>query len=464
MTFEEACRLVEAVLESRWKSAEETERMMRLEKEKRAIMGFEEDMDEYRHDIGQIICEEGIENVEFPPWYRTLADGVFNELYGLAGLAPWAYDETEEYKQSSSAKLIGDRLYCLIDGVSRLQPQTICSSRREQLKRALLLASPRERLEYGFHEVYLRNGIRITIYSGERTKEGQDVMVFRKYIMRDLTFDEMVRLKTIPPEAAELFKVMADIGFNVLFAGPVRSGKTTFMQTWQCCERRNLEGLAISTDPETPWHKLMPGVPLMQLVADGEELEELTKSLLRGDNDYVLLEEMRDAAAYRLCLDIISTGTHRSKATVHTSDPVNMPFRMASRICERYGGSLRGVIQQIFSGFGYVLELCSREDNRGEKRLKALWEYCYDPEHDIPSVHLLCSYDEASDDWRWKFHMGEDKKKTGSLNCKGIREMERIMRELEKRNPITEKTVIYPRYYRPQIMENPERERERYSL
>ena len=60
--------------------------------------------------------------------------------------------------------------------------------------------------------------------------------------------------------------------------------------------------------------------------------------------------------------------------------------------------------------------------------------------------------------------MGEDKKKTGSLNCKGIREMERIMRELEKRNPITEKTVIYPRYYRPQIMENPERERERYSL
>ena len=32
MTFEEACRLVEAVLESRWKSAEETERMMRLEK------------------------------------------------------------------------------------------------------------------------------------------------------------------------------------------------------------------------------------------------------------------------------------------------------------------------------------------------------------------------------------------------------------------------------------------------
>ena len=140
--------------------------MLRLEKEKRAIMGFEEDMDEYRNDIRQIIGEEGIENAECPEWYRNLAEGIFNELYGLAGLAPWAYDETEAYRKSSSAKLIGDRLYCLIDGVSRLQPQTICSRRREQLKRAMLLATPRERLEDGFHEVYLRNGIRITIYSG----------------------------------------------------------------------------------------------------------------------------------------------------------------------------------------------------------------------------------------------------------------------------------------------------------
>lgn len=457
MKFEEVCRRVEAELESRWKSADEMDRMMRLEKEKRAIMGFEEEMDEYRQLIGQIICNEGLEDSEYPQWYKNLKEGVFNELYGLAGLAPWAYDETEEYRNSSSAKLIGERLYCLIDGVSQLQPQTISSRRREQLKRALLLATPRERLEDGFHEVYLRNGIRITIYSGERTKDGQDVMVFRKYIMRRLTFDELVRLGTIPDEAAKLFKVMTEIGFNVLFAGPVRSGKTTFMQIWQCCEKMDLEGLTISTDPETPWHLLMPDAPIMQLVADGRELENLTKSLLRGDNDYVLLEEMRDAAAYRLALDIISTGTHRSKATVHTSDPVNLPFKMASGICERYGGSLQGVIQQIFSGFSYVVELCSREDNRAEKRLKAIWEYCYDGVSDLPSVHLICRYDMSADNWQWKYHIGEDKKKIGNLNPERMREMEEIMKDLEKRNPIRENTVIYPRYYKPQHTDNPER-------
>lgn len=457
MTFEEVCSRVETSMENLWKAADETDRMMRLEREKRAIMGFEEEMEEYRRDIRQIICDGGMEQGECPPWYKNLAEGVFNELYGLAGLAPWVYDETESYRNSSSAKLIGDRLYCLIDGVSRLQPQTIGARRRDQLKRTLLMGSPRERLEKGFHEVYLRNGIRITIYSGERTKEGQDVMVFRKYIMQELTFEELVKLGTIPAEGAELFPLMAEIGFNVLFAGPVRSGKTTFMQVWQCCERRDLEGLAVSTDPETPWNRLMPGAPIMQLVADGRELEDLTKSLVRGDNDYVLLEEMRDGAAFRLALDIISTGTHRSKATVHTSDPVNLPFRMASRICESYGGSLQGVIQQIFSGFSYVFELCSREENRGQKRLKAIWEYCYDEEKDLPSVHIICSYDAAADNWKWKHHMGEDKKKIGSLMPEEMNDMERIIQNLEKRNPIMGKTVIYPRYYKPNILESPER-------
>ena len=60
-------------------------------------------------------------------------------------------------------------------------------------------------------------------------------------------------------------------------------------------------------------------------------------------------------------------------------------------------------------------------------------------------------------DWQWKYHLGDDKKKIGNLTPERMREMEIILKELEKRNPIRENTVIYPRYYRPQIMENPER-------
>ena len=61
-------------------------------------------------------------------------------------------------------------MYCLIDGVETLQKQMLSEKRRLQLKKALLLDKPDERLEYGFHEVYLNNGIRVTRASGSPTR------------------------------------------------------------------------------------------------------------------------------------------------------------------------------------------------------------------------------------------------------------------------------------------------------
>lgn len=447
--FYDLCDIVRSYFERQWKNASEWEKEKLLEQEKRAIMGCDEDVKRYKEHIGEVLKElNNINNVICPPWYCSLIDGVFAEVYGLSGLDPWAYDKTEKYRRSSSAKLIGERLYCLIDGKSVLQPQRINNNRREQLKRALLMATPRERIEKGFHEVYLKNGIRITIYSGERTKENEDIMVFRKYVLKELTFEKMAELGTIPADAVEFFKVMVKLGYNVLFTGQVRSGKTTFMQTWQRYEDQSLEGLAIATDPETPWHRLMPGAPVMQLVADGDQLDAIYKSLLRGDNDYVILEEMRDAAAYKLAMDITSSGTMRSKATVHAGDPRDIPYKMAMSIASEYGSDYEGIISQFFRNFNYVLEFYQLPWDRSQKRLRSIHEYRYDMRRDRVSVHCICRYDEEKGRWLWKYDMGEDKKKMGKIWPEEYKRMEDMLKMLEKRNPLTENTVIYPRYYR----------------
>lgn len=445
--FENVCKYVAETFEKEWSETDDMAKNLKLEREKKAIMGYEVEMNFYKEKIKTILREKKLLDEEFPPWYENLQEGVFAELYGLAGLAPWAYDLTSEYKNSSSAKLIGENLYCMINGVATLQPQKINKKRREQLKRTLLLATPYERLEYGFHEVYLRNGIRITIFSGSRTKEDQDVMVFRKYVMKNLSFEEMVVNHTIPFEAIELFKSMIKIGFNVLFAGQVRSGKTTFLQTWQSYENPDLEGLAIATDNETMWNEIMPNAPIMQLVADGSQLEEVVKSLLRGDNDYVLLEEMRDATAFNLALDITSTGTQRSKATIHDNDAINIPYKMASKIRAKYGGSLNGIIAQVFRNFNYVLEFTQDENNKARKVLKGIVEYRYEAETDQVTAHRICKYDFRTEEWKWKYDIGKDKIDLGVNFPYEIENMERILRKLESRNPLNENTVITPAYY-----------------
>lgn len=432
MTFREACDAVLEALESEWRNASDPERTGRLEKEKRAIMGYDDEMTEYKALIRHIVEKKGLTEVLCPAWYKNISEGIFHELYGLAGLAPWAYDETEEYARSSSAKLIGDRLFCLIDGVSVLQPQRISSERREQLKRTFLMSAPKERLEEGFHEVYLRNGIRITIYSGERTKPGQDIMVFRKYLLDRLTFEELERLGTIPEGSSELMKLFVRTGMNVIFAGPVRSGKTTFLRIWQSYEDNSLEGACVATDPETDWFKIMPEAPLMQLVADGKQLEEITRPLMRGDNDYIILEEMRDAVAFRTALEIAAVSTGRCKATVHTNDAETLPFMMAEKIRHRYGGNTEDIMRRIAESFDLVFEMRQAEDNRAEKKLTSITQYYSDPETGKPRFTKLMEYDKRRDRWYWSRRLSQKIMNKLSSYPKEKMRIQEILRCLEE--------------------------------
>ena len=444
--FEGLCRLIQHEFDKEWSETDDLAKKRKLEREKKAIMGFEGETRFYKEKIREMLSEKNLQDCWCPPWYPDLTEAIFAELYGLAGLAPWAYDMEKRFEASSSAKLIGERIYCLIDGKTQLLPQRISARRREQLKRTLLLATPYERLEYGFHEVYLRNGIRITIYSGNRTKSGQEIMVFRKYILGDLSFDTLVERGTIPKDAVPLFLAMIETGFNVLFSGQVRSGKTTFLQIWQRCENPLLEGVAVATDPETPWHKIMPDAPIMQIVADGERLEEMTKSLLRGDNDYLLLEEMRDGSAFRLALDMTSTGTTRTKATIHERNGINIPYKMASKIRERFGGDEQELIAQVFKSFDYVIELCQLGEDKGTKVMKGIWEYNYDWEGNRVYCRRICVYDFETGQWRWNRAGALEKGDKYAEERSSLKKVRSLLQDLWAEHPM-EDEVVYPAYY-----------------
>lgn len=446
--FVKVCKTVADIFQRDWDSMDNRGMESQLRREKNAIIGKPEDVKYYKDKIRKVLRENDLNTSNYPSYHLDLVDAIFHENWGLSGLAPWAYDSKKEYVNSSSAKIIGNRMYCLINGVEVLQKQRLSDKRRMQLKKALLLDKPDERLENGFHEVYLNNGIRVTIYAGNRTKKSQDIMVFRKYVLKELSFEKMAEYNTIPSELIEVFKCMIKIGYNTLFSGQVRSGKTTFMICWQRYENPELEGLAIATDPETPWHEIMPTAPIMQIVADGTDLEKITKSLLRGDNDYVLLEEMRDATAFNIALDITSTGTLRSKGTIHTNKASDIPYKMASKIVSHYGGNLKAVIAQVFQNFHYILEFVQLPKDKSQKRLRGICEFRYDEEKDICSIHRICDYDFGTDKWKYKCDIGYDKKILGIAYPRELETMQSILRKLENNSPIEGSNVLYPAYYK----------------
>lgn len=75
------------------------------------------------------------------------------------------------------------------------------------------MLTPEERLDKDFHEVYLLDGTRITIFRRQMVKKGQDVIIFRRYIIPSYTFEEQAARGTIPPESIPLFKAMAGLGY-----------------------------------------------------------------------------------------------------------------------------------------------------------------------------------------------------------------------------------------------------------
>lgn len=453
-SFPEVCERVKAYIDTFFRSMSESNEMTQFaELQKNAIIGEQEAVKRITLQIIDALTSLNLLAADYPNYYRSLPDAVFSELYGLSILAPWANDYTEEYKNSSSAKIIGDRLYCLINGKSVLQPQRISNERRAQLRHALLLAYPKERSDVGHNEVYLNREdgghIRATLLGGDYTPSNQDVMVFRKYLISDtdnLSFEFLASKGTFPKECCELFRNLVSIGPNIFFCGEVRSGKSTFLQVWQHYEDPTLEGTTVSSDEETDYSKITSG-PLVQIIADDQKLDQVEKSLKRLDSNYIILSEVRGAAEYRFFLGITNMGTRRCKCTIHDNNAINFPYKMATEIITSYGGNQEATISQLYSNIDYVFELYEVPTNRSRKRLKGIVELRYDPVADKCSAHRLCKYDAETDSWRWKADVGPDIKTLAMGQPKAYENICRILKSLEEKSPLPGETVVYPAYY-----------------
>jgi len=443
--FEEVCRIVEKNLspgmnraDDEFKLGDAQDKLPDLELQKRAIIGYPKDVRAYMQIIRGILESLGlIGSFIVPAWYKNEEDAVFHEIWGRTGMAQWWRDP---YKNSPSAKIIGDDVYFLVNGRMELMPQRIHPHRREQLIRAFLLLSPEERLDRDFHEIYLLDGCRVTIFKGNMAKKERDTIIFRRYIVPEYTLEEQAARGTIPASSIPLLTAMAKTGYNVVFCGSVRSAKTTFLSTWQRMEDPALEGVMVETDPEIPLHHLMPGAPIVQLICDGERLKAVSKNLLRSDADYFIIAEARDGIALDTAVRVARRGQGRMKMTFHTRDPLSFPEDAAVEIVRSAGGDIRETAVRVAGSFDYLFHFVSvREKNA--KKLYGIYEVGTVSLASLPassettihtniqtSIHTvkddpeirrgwyvreICRYDFTSDDWIFTNYISKEKRMRG---------------------------------------------------
>ncbi len=397
--FYSLCSRVREVFSSDWENRESSGATLNMQK--RAIIGYEKEKNYFLDRIRAIIGAEKAEDASFPPWYDSLAAGIYHENWGMAGIAEWF---RPEWSASSSAKIIGEDIYFLEEGRMVKKPQRIGRERLQQLIRAFLLLTPEERMDKDYHESYLLDGTRVTVFTEPMAKKGRPSVIFRRYVIPSLSFEEQARRGTIPFEAILLFKTMVRIGFNVAFLGAVRTAKTTFLSTWQSYEDPSLEGVMVETDPEIPLHRLLPGAPILQLIADGDRLLKISKNLLRSDADYFILAEARDGIALDTAVRVAAKGTKRMKITFHSRLPRSFPLEAATEIVKSTGGDMELTMKQVASSFDYLFHFIQLADKR-KKRLKGIYQMSVSRNGNI-NIKDICSYDPLADLWRFRNVIG----------------------------------------------------------
>jgi pilus assembly protein CpaF len=419
------CSEIQKHIDAEWEKEQKNTQLL-LERHKNAILGKPTEVNYLKDKIREYLKANKLENEQHPAWYKNLVDAVFHENWGIAGIAQWM-----DMPESSSAKIIGDRIYFLINGKQVLQEQKISSKRFEQLRRAFMLRDETKKLNENYSELYMESGERVTVYTGSRVIEGQSSMVFRKYIVDVLTFEEQASRGTIPAELVPALKALVKCGVRVAFTGPVRSGKSTMLLTWQVYEDPELEGVLIQTDPEIRIHEVMPKAPIISLLADGEELYKLTKEILKSDADYFVVQEVRDGYTAYIAVEAANKGTNRLKITSHLSSPEDFCYDLANKIQGVYGGNIDYHMARTAKSFDFIFEMIQLPDRRSQKRLKSIYQISHDNSTNEISYHKICEYKPDTDDWRFSYYVSPKVQEIGEIeNSEAFKEYCGILRGL----------------------------------
>lgn len=415
------------------------------ERLRNALLGKKDAVEYYIQKITEYLSDNNKFYITHPSWYDDLAEAVFHEVWGFAGIWEWI-----KHGKSSSCKVIQPRIYFMDDDDHTvLKPQTISEERFIQLKRRLLINDTSQKESSDYQEIYMVDGTRIEIFNNHKESSGAGVIVFRRYTLKEYNFEKLAELKTIGNEAIPLLKAMVPCGFNMNVIGPVRSGKTGFMTTYQTYEDPRLEGVFIETDPEVPFHEIMPEAPIMQLIADNEKMDGLIKPLMRSDADYIIQGESRDGAALRLMLMITKKGTRRVKGTFHTGQPHNFCYDAAQEIVNIYGGSIWAYMIQFAENFNFLFEMAPDSRSFGRKRLMGIHEIQFDEETFEIKTNAICKFDREKETWSYNANLSTKTREDGmKVSIANFQKFENILKQLAEQYPMTEKPIRVSPYSR----------------
>lgn len=374
----------------------------------RALRGDPEAISYFMTEIEQFLRGNPFSG-SFPSAYSSLVEALYHEWIGFGPAFKWLTDPA--YMMSTGLQIIGKNMFYAMRGQYHPYPWSFISlDRTYQLLRALLKHDPTVRLdrdkpaaEFKIDDpLWPGRFIRLAVWDAPRVWDGFTAITFRRQVVDYLSLDEQAGTGSIPFEAVSMLRNLFRTFRNIVVAGPVGSGKTTFANTVvgeQIVGAKNTLGVVmIEKHPESILPHIFPNHRIIPVKGEKEELMEIGIESLRMDPNIIYMTEMR-YDEWEFYLFAGEKGFDGITGTFHTVDAEDVPYQAAMAVFTKRGGQLAGYLIQALKSCEIVIVMESMPD--GQKKVTRISEIVYDAAQQTVAAHDIMRYDRQSKQWAY---------------------------------------------------------------
>jgi len=161
------------------------------------------------------------------------------------------------------------------------------------------------------------------------------MLSIRKFAVEALELEDLIRLKTLPPEIGELLKLIVKARLNILISGGTGVGKTTFLNVLS----RFIPGdeRIITIEDSAELHLKQEHVIRLEtrppnIEGQGEVTQrDLVRNSLRMRPDRIIVGEVRGSEVLDM-LQAMNTGHDGSLSTIHANSPRDALMRLETLV------------------------------------------------------------------------------------------------------------------------------------
>ena len=404
--FDEAVRLVKDHFEKIYTTdlLTDDEKLIRQDIEHKAILGDKDSERILIPEINDFLRDHNLLGIRYHSFFDSLAHAIYHDIYGFGVFYKW-----NMYPDSPSAKIIGKEIWFKIDGVFVKQEEELRDQDHiYEIFRALEVANRGFKINEANPraEIEMKDGTRVTISIPPASM--YPLIVFRRFIVKNFSFEEQANRDTIAKEDVLLFNYMANLHLNTVIAGLVESGKSTMLKTFYGARDPRKVAILIETSPETYLKRDFPD----RLVHDFytlDDIEGTIRTALRVDHDYVIFQEVRGIEAEG-AIKGTERGSRGLLMSYHITDPSNTPEQLAGHIIDEFPNRrLPNEIRRISKQLDIGITMETFKGNK--KKVTSVYEICYDRKTDNAWINYIMKYDEKLNVWKYNSHVSEGLKR-----------------------------------------------------